>query len=139
MTKYEIKKVFSKKSSKIALIVLLIIMGITCFFASDVTYVDGEGITQNGPSAVSALKAAQKEWSGCLDEEKIRKVIAEIRRIRNTPEALSQIVRERDIAYSWMQGVHEIRDLLNCSYASGFRDYDYYRADSLTEDDAVYF
>lgn len=139
MTRYEIKKVFSKLSSKIALIVLLVVMGITCFFALDISYVDEDGNTKNGPSAVSELKAAQKEWAGCLDEEKIRKVIAENRRIQNTPEALSQDIRELEIAYSWTQGIREIRNLLNCSYAKEFRDYDYYRADSLTEDAAPDF
>lgn len=32
-----------------------------------------------------------------------------------------------------------IRDLLNSSYATEFRSYDYYRADALTEADAPYF
>lgn len=139
MMKYEIKKVFSKTGSKIALIVLFIVMGITCFFALDVFYVDEEGDSRRGLTAVAELREAQKEWAGCLDEEKIREVIVENHRIRNTPEALSQNVRERDIAYGWMQGISEIRDLLNCSYAKGFREYDYYRADSLTEDVAVSF
>lgn len=137
--RYEVKKVFAKKGSKIALVLLLIVMGITCFFATDVSYVDGEGNSQSGPAAVSKLRAARKEWAGYLDEEKIREVIAENRRIQNTPEALSQNVNERNIAYGWKQGINDIRDLLNCSYATGFREHDYYRADSLTEDEAASF
>lgn len=139
MMRYEIKKVFVKTGSKIALVLLLAVMGITCFFATNVSYVDGEGNSRSGPAAVSKLRAAQKEWAGYLDEEKVREVIAENRRIQSTPEALSQNVTERNIAYGWKQGITGIRDLLNYSYAEGFREYDYYRADLLTEDDAVSF
>lgn len=139
MMRYEVKKVFAKTGSKIALVLLLIVMGITCFFAMDVSYVDGEGNSQSGPAAVSKLRAARKEWAGYLDEEKIREVIAENRRIQSTPEALSQNVDEENIAYGWQQGINDIRDLLNCSYATGFREHDYYRADSLTENEAASF
>lgn len=122
MTRYEVKKVFAKTSSKIAVMLLLFVMGITCFFALDITYVDENGSTREGLAAVSGLKAAQKEWAGCLDEEKIRKVIAENRRIQNTPEALAQDITQKEIAYSWGQGIKEIRNLLNCAYAKGLRE-----------------
>ena len=39
MMRYEVKKVFSRTSSKIAVLVLFLVMGITCFFALDVSYV----------------------------------------------------------------------------------------------------
>lgn len=61
MMRYEIKKVFVKTGSKIALVLLLAVMGITCFFATNVSYVDGEGNSRSGPAAVSKLRAAQKE------------------------------------------------------------------------------
>lgn len=139
MVKYEVKKVFAKTSSKIAILLLFVAIAITCFFALDISYVDENGESQKGLTAVRALKAAQKEWAGCLDEERIQKVIAENQRIRKTPEALSQNIRENDIAYGWGQGIMEIRDLLNCSYAKEFREYDYYRADSLAPEDAKDF
>ena len=96
MTKCEIKKVFSKTSSKIAVLLLLFVVGITCFFGMNVSYVDEKGDSKNGPAAVARLKAAQKEWSGYLDEEKIQKVIIENRRIRTSPQALSQNYQEND-------------------------------------------
>lgn len=139
MMKYELKKVFAKTSSKIAVMLLLIVISITCFFALDVSYVDENGDSQNGLTAVLALKAAQKEWAGCLDEERIQKAIAENQRIQKSPEALSQNITENNIAYSWGQGIMEIRNLLNCAYAEAFREYDYYRADSLSQDDAKDF
>lgn len=138
MIKYELKKVFLRTSSRIALVVLLFVMGIACFFAANISYVNENGETTSGPAAVASLKRVQKEWAGILDEETLRQVIAENKRIRTSPEATSDNVRERDIAYSRGQGIREIRDLLNCSYCS-FREYDYYRADSLTEDEASTF
>ncbi len=84
-----------------------------------------------GFRAVSALRAAQKKWSGPLDEEKIRQVIAENRRIQDTDIG--------EYAYSQGQGMMGIRDLLNFSYAERFREYDYYLADQLTEEDASMF
>ena len=51
---------------------------------------------------------------------------------------MKELVKE-NIAYGWGQGIAEIRNLLNCSYAEGFREYDYYRADALSEDEAGWF
>lgn len=139
MLKYEIKKVFSRPGGMIALLLLVIVMGITCWFAMGVSYVNEQGEEETGPAAIARLRAAQKEWAGELDEEKIRRVIEENRRIRESPEAASNDILESNIAYSWGQGLMEIRDLLNYSYAASFREYDYYRADTLSADDAPQF
>lgn len=139
MVGYELKKVFFRTGNKLALLLLICVVGVTCFFATDVSYVNENGEKESGPAAVDKLKTAQKEWTGYLDEAKIRQAIAENKRIRETPEAMSKDYRENDMAYSWGQGIMEIRNLLNASYANGFREYDYYRADSLSEADAAGF
>lgn len=139
MFRYELKKVFSRRSSRIALILLLALLGVTCYFAMNVSYVNETGDTEKGFSAISRLKAAQKEWAGYLDEDAIRRVIAENKRIRESSLARSQNPGEQEIAYSQGQGIMEIRSLLNSAYAEGFREYDYYRADSLSESDAPNF
>lgn len=139
MVRYEIKKVFAGTKSKVVFLLLALILGVTCWFAADVSYTNEAGEKETGPRAVAKLRAAQQEWSGYLDEEKIRQVIAENRRINATPEAKSTNVRESNIAYGWGQGIMEIRSLLNCSYAKGFREYDYYLADSLAESQAGEF
>ena len=115
------------------------ILGITLYFAISVEYVNETGESERGPAAVASLRAAQKAWSGYLEEETIRQVIAENRRINETPEGRSEQIKESNIAYGWKQGIAEIRSLLNCSYAEAFRTYDYYRADSLTEEAAGAF
>ncbi len=40
MIKYELKKVFLRTGSRIALLVLLLVTGITCFFAANISYVN---------------------------------------------------------------------------------------------------
>ena len=139
MLRYEWKKVFGKTSSRIALLILLAVMGVTCFFASDVSWVDENGDTHSGPGAVARLREAQKEWAGYLDEDAVRRVIEENRRIQSLPEARTDNLRDSQITYGRKQGIMEIRELLNDSFAGGFREYDYYRADSLRPEDAPYF
>lgn len=139
MLKYEIKKVFSRTGGRIALLVLVFLTGITCYFATGISYINENGETESSYGAAMKLRRMQKEWAGYLDEEKIRRVIAENLRISSTPEARSDNVRERNIAYGWGQGIMGIRELLNRSYATGFQEYDYYLADSLSEDDAADF
>lgn len=139
MIRYELKKIFCRRSGRTALLLLAFLVGVTCFFAVDVSWINERGEEEKGPAAVAALKKAQREWAGDLDEEKIRRVIAENRRIEETPEGQSETVTESNIAYGWKQGFIEIRNLLNCSYADKFREYDYYRADSLKEEEASSF
>ena len=139
MLQYELKKVFLKTGGRAALFLILILVGITCYFATDVYYVNENGEKETGIRAVRELRAVQKEWAGYLDEEKVRQVIAKNNRIRHSPEALSKELVKENIAYGRGQGIAEIRNLLNCSYAEGFREYDYYRADALSEDEAGRF
>lgn len=139
MFRYEVKKVFAKTGSKIALLLLAAVLVIACWFAADVSYVNGSGESEKGIAAVRKLREAQKEWAGILDEEKLRQVIVELRRINATPQAQSKDVRESNIAYGWQQGVLGIRWLMTGSYADGFQHSDYYRPDSLNPDDASAF
>lgn len=139
MTKYELKKIFSRTGGRAALVLLFVLVGLTCLFAANLSWIDENGEPKTGPAAIALLREERKAWAGELNEERLRAVIAENRRIRETPEARSENVREENIAFGWQQGIQEIRDLLNCSYAEGFRSHDYYRADSLTEEDAASF
>lgn len=67
MFRYEVKKIFSATKNRIALILLALIIGVTCYFSMDVTYTNEEGESESGIGAVRQLRAAQKEWSGWLD------------------------------------------------------------------------
>lgn len=139
MLKFELKKIFSRPGSVIAIGILAVVIGVTCWFATDVSYVDQNGVKQRGPSAVAALCAEQKAWAGDLDEEKLRQVIIENKKIKSSPDYQSEDETRREIAYSRGQGFMDIRDLLNHAFAAGFRDYDYYCADRLSGDMASQF
>lgn len=139
MVKFEIKKVFLRRGNQIAVALLAVLLCVVCFFAGNISYVNESGETEAGFQAVKKLREEQKEWAGFLDEVKIRKVIEENNKISQTPEAKSEDFQENDKAFHKKQGFQEIRNLLNYAYAEGFRDYNYFRADSLKPEDASKF
>ena len=141
MIGFEIKKIFSKNSSRIALAVLAVIIAVICITtlrSPDLWYVNENGDTEKGVAAIHKLKDAKEEWKGPLTEERLSQVIAELNRINASPEANSADIQQNDIAYGRAQGLSDIRDMLNDSFR-GFGQYDYYIADSLTEEDAADF
>ena len=139
MVKFEIKKVFLRRGNQIAVALLAVLLCVVCLFAGNISYVNESGETETGFQAVKKLREEQKEWAGLLDEVKIRKVIEENNKISQTPEAKSEDFQENDKAFHKKQGFQEIRNLLNYAYAEGFRDYNYFRADSLKPEDASKF
>lgn len=139
MTKFELKKIFSRPSSKAALLVLLVALILFCGQAASVTWLDAEGNEHHGLRYARQLRTEQKAWSGVLDEELLRKAITENRRIVTSPDWQSRDFTQNDIAYAKMQGFFNIRDLLTYSYASAFRSYDFYASDRVTPDQAPQF
>ena len=139
MVKYELKKMFGRPLGRLSLVVLAAALAVTCFFALRVPYVNDQGETEYGLAAIHQLRATQKAWAGPLDEAKLRAVIEANNAVNASPEAQSDDVQKLNMAFSRKQGFNPIRDLLNSAYAEGFRTYDYYRADSLTLDDAPAF
>lgn len=106
MTYYEIKKVFSKKGSKVALIFIFIVISVVLsFIIGDNKYVNRNGDAESGISAMLKVRELKKEWSGELTEDVLRKIIEENVRISQTPEAKSNDFRQNDIAYSQRQGL----------------------------------
>lgn len=139
MMRYEIKKVLCRISSKIALVLLAgIVIAVSMLAVNFVGWVDENGDTHTGYSAVRRLEEAQRQWEGPLTEKKIADVIRENARIQGTPQAQSKDVKQSNIAYSWQQPINGIRDLVNRSFG-GFRDFDYYTIDSLQPDAAAGF
>ncbi len=139
MVYYEIKKIVSRNSSRIAFGFLGIVLIVVCYFSvMNVSYVNENGKTETGIAAAAKLREVRKEWSGELSEEKIAAVIAENNRINQTPESLSSDMQQQEIAYSWKQGFYDIRNMIINSYGK-FREYDYYLIDSLEPEDAAGF
>ena len=48
MVKFEIKKVFCRTSARIALLLLLAVLGVTCFLTIDVSYINENGDRESG-------------------------------------------------------------------------------------------
>ena len=139
MTYYEIKKVFSKKSSKIALVFMAVVLIVVLYFIVEKNFfVNGNGDRETGIAAISKIREGKKQWAGDLTEEKIRLVIEENFRLCQTPGALSKDFQQNDMIYSQKQGFMDIRNLLSYDYGA-FNDYDYYLADSLLPDAAADF
>lgn len=135
MVRFEIKKIFSRTGGKIAVLLLLVLLAVTCFLAvHEVRYVNEQGEAEYGVGAARKLREAKKEWKGEVTTEQLTRVLEENRRINGTEEYCSGEARENNIAYSWKQGFSDIRDMINNAF-SAFREYDYYRADSVSEEE----
>lgn len=138
MVRYELKKMFGTFGGKIALFLYAAIVLLSCWLAATgalnlgTDWVNEQGEHETGISAIGKMRSAQNEWEGYLDQETLTRVIQENARINATPEGQSKNAQKSDIAFGWKQGFIPIRELINRSYASGFRSYDYYRTDGIS-------
>lgn len=139
MIRFEIKKILSRFSGKLALVLLATVLVFSCYIAVSVDYTDENGDHQGGITAVRKLRSMQKEWAGVLDEEMLRKVIAENQRIISHPDYRSHNIQKSNAVYHMGQGIQEIRWLISLSYGTGFRTSDYYTANQVTPDQAPCF
>ncbi len=136
MLLFEMKKIFSKPINKIALLILIALPVISSFLAiRDVHYVDENGNTTIGIMASSNLKNAKNQWAGYLTEDVLSKVVEENKEIITSEEYLSENAEENEKAYSKTQGFSDIKQMMNLAF-SGFQEYDYFRADSVTAQEA---
>lgn len=139
MTYFELKKIFSKPVNKIVVILLAISFCVVSYLSiAYVGYVDENGETTTGIAAASALRKAKNGWAGYITEDVLRKVLEENARINNSEEYLSTDVMENNKAYSKKQGFSDIREMINWAFC-GFQDYNYYRADSVTQEEIGLF
>lgn len=140
MIRYELKKVFVKPGSKIALLLLALLLGVTCFLAIDNGgfVVNEQGERDRGIGTVRKIRDMRKEWEGELTEEALAKVIAENARINALPGYWGENGWATNIGYGWKQGISHICEML-CRAFGAFREYDYRRVDSLSSKDAGQF
>lgn len=139
MLYYEMKKVFSRSGSKIALFILgVLIVVVVGLCINSSTWVNEKGEEEKGFRAIQKLKEVKSEWSGPLIKDRIAQVINENARINATPEAQSEDIQQQNMAYGWKQGFNDIRELINNSFCA-FREYNYYKVDSLSASDAGSF
>ena len=135
MLRYEIKKVFSKSKNRIAVIVLFVILAITSILTINrVEYVDENGTSSVGISAVRDLREAKNQWAGYLTADTLSKALEENRTINSSKEALSDDITEQNKAYAKKQGIAGIMDVIIYAF-SDYRDYNYYVTDQISDDE----
>ena len=136
MLLYELKKVLVRPVNRVALLILLAVMLIVAAIAvSGVSYTESDGSSVSGAEAAAKLRQAKEQWSGYVTEDVLKKVIEENDAVNQSPEARSDDVTDNNIAYSRKQGFSDLRELINLAF-SGFQSYDYYRADTVSADEA---
>lgn len=138
MLRYELKKVFVKPGGKIALLLLALFLGVTCWFATDIGFINDQGERETGIEAIRKLRAVRKEWQGELTDERLAEVIAENARIIALPGYWGDDGWATDTGYGWEQGISDISNMLNRAFGK-FREYDYRIINSLTPEDAGQF
>lgn len=130
MLNFEIRKILVKPVNKIVLFVLAaMLLAGSLLTLRDVTYTTENGEVLRGISAAKELKSAKNEWKGELTEDVLRQVIEENKKIlAETPDLDEASVKQ--------QGLRDIHEMLNNGFA-GFDEWDYYRADSLSPEEAA--
>lgn len=116
MMYFELKKIFSKTSSKIALMVIFGFMIYLVSIANYLVWIDEDGTEITGKAAAKKICEVEQEWYGPLTEEKIAEVITQ----------------------NWDQGNREIRTLIAKAFG-GLDNIDTTIVDTLTADDAANF
>lgn len=140
MILFEMKKIFSKSISKMALLVLtgaLVIVSIlTINNVEYIAYDQGQKQVYTGAAAARKIRDAQNQWAGLLTEDMLKKVIRENSTVNSSPEALSDDYEEQDKAYARKQGFSTLTELISSTF-SEFNDYDYYRADRVSQEEVT--
>lgn len=125
---YEIKKILVQPSCQIALLILLLLAGQSCYrvlYGSEsATWVNEDGQVETGYAAAKKLRAATEGWSGTLDQELLQKALVELKRIDKEAENHPE---DPDYGYKRSQGLIPIRYMLNQSFKGGYEwEYDSY-------------
>ena len=139
MLLFEIKKVLSKPLNKAALAILAAVLVIGSILTiRDVNYIDADGNSSAGISAARNLREEKNQYEGYLTEDVIRQVIRENAAVSASPEAQSEDAQENNKAAAEAQGFADIREMINLAFGE-MENYDYYRINSVSEDEAGSF
>lgn len=135
VTRFELKKILAKPVNKLVLIILAVTLCVvSCLTIGYVDYVDENGEKSAGIAAASALRAAKNKWAGYITDDVLRKVLEENTLLINSEEYRSADLIENEKAYAKGQGFSDIRRMINQAFC-GFQEYNYYRADSVTQEE----
>lgn len=139
MFKFELKKIFSRFSGKLALIAFVAAIVISAYTSVNAVAYYGEEGTLYGVSAAKQLQKESEKWRGPLDEEMLRRVIEENTELLNSPLGKSEKLEDQDLLFAKTQGFLPISYIIGVSYSGELDSFIYDKINSLTPDDAVYF
>lgn len=145
MTRFELKKIFSRRINRIVLLIIAVLTGV-CIAAglSTVSYSIPDESAESGVRHISGHAAAQRlradgaQYEGALTHEALRRVIEDNRHILSMPQAQSNRIADQNYIESLKQGYRDIRRLFAVSYG-GFQEFDYFILDRLAPEDADRF
>ena len=135
MLKFEIKKIVTRSVNRLVLLVLAVaLVALSALTVTSVQYETEDGRTLYGVGAARRLQEDRKEWTGYLTPDVLKKALAENAAVNASPQAQSEDINEQNKAFAKKQGFLDLTDLISQAY-SPFREYDYYRVDSVTAED----
>lgn len=145
MTRFELKKIFSRRINQIVLLVMAVITAVCIFVGlNTVSYSVYDGNPETGTyylsghAAAVRLRADAEQYEGELTVGLLRRVIEDNARIQAMPEAQSKSIPELNYVYTFTQGYKDIRSIFAVAYTP-FNEYDYFALDNLTPGDADRF
>lgn len=140
MMLYEIKKVLSSFGGKIALLVFVCVIAVSCWMATlGVEWMNESGEWETDMAAARKLRTARQEWKGYLDEDALAEVITELNHITSMPEYTSKDYNERNLVHHSLQAIQPIREMFVFAYSPAFQTVDETVVDRLTPADATSF
>lgn len=135
LLRYELQKIFCKRTTLIVLILLAILVAYTCGNAMRlVEWVDTEGNSITGQAAAEKLLEARAEWSGMLDQQMLEGALADLKEIYSSTNVDLQSQESNYLLRSKLQGVQEIADLLGLSFIDEYSTFEEMIADLNSED-----
>lgn len=142
MTRFELKKIFSRRINQIVLLLLALLTGVCIITGlNTVSYSIPDENAEDGVRNISGHAAAQRlredaaQYEGALTPDVLRRVIEDNQRLLSMQRAQTHETADENYIYCLKQGYRNIRDLVAVVY-TGFQGYDYYAIDRLTPADA---
>lgn len=130
MTRFEIKKVFAKRGSWLALAVIILMLVVELVSTVNTAYwVNADGEIEKGFGTIQKLREAKREWAGMLTEEQIARVLNENTRLNQISE--QQSIQAQNAAFHHAQGFLDIFYLISCSFGD-FQELDLTAADHIS-------
>lgn len=134
MIKYELKKIFSKKTNKIVIAITILIAVILSFFASNsFVFVDEKGIEHRNFSSCRKLVDEKNKWKGLLNKEILTNVIDKKKELsKQYPKSIPNDIYAKELQSYW-----DIVGMINGVLKSD-SEYDFNALLGLNSDSDIY-